>query len=1497
MEDSPDRMDWKADSPPQPDQRAAQGSLYTHQHLAASPYSHQHVNSTENQHLPSLYNTDQQIRDHQTEQQFARHHTQSQFNRLHMQPLFGHHYNQPQSDHHLSEQQSDQQPNPPHTQVQGEPFNHGRRRNFDEFSHGEQVELNRVNQPLILSGRVYVPPMDLRNLTPGEAHAVRQNVLELRQRNLDAERRGNLNSYDMRGQQWQSYLLQQLLVAGAAIALFSTAFLYGIFRGAVKSGKFAYRNRHQAHATFTLNIESTCNAAKRRVVAFSNSFSVTQRVQPNVKPPSPRRRNGVIRQPPMTSNLALWEDEMQARREELPMAMHGVESNAAEVSHHMMSGAIMDLDVEECINPLYDPLYSPYPMETEALDECVRDRIPLNPPLISIATNPTDERDVDTRRSDPVDLTEQPLSRPIRTSFVDFYPSPLVHKHDYGLNYHLATAGGSGSTDIAILNPNVITSSFSETAVFTPEETSAPPSSDTGSSSSACTTPIGAIESDASSLSEFSALTTMPEPRRSLLGVTKHEPITRTRIDDIYSDLPDQAGKRELPNCEFEDDPTESMAMEIYRATREEMELDLESSVDSEISAGIPSAQAGASVSIGSITPADAILASNTTSPIKNQRIQVSRSSGTVSGEAHEEHIPLSRTTHPNPNDINQASPISATTSMHVYGGEDSSLPGSFIEYEEEDPSSSHDHSQHDVLRSTYTPTHIFEQENSPMPADQLDSSFPISSAQIFEQQSLRPTTPTRNDGQQGSFFPASPIQLPDQQSSPLSSPRPDISPPVTPVPSRRQPRSQLVINTPKQISKKHVMFFQSPRTGRPVTKTKKYILGETMDFPISSSPAPNSASSTETSTLEIDSPTTIEETEAFNYFLAQHEPNTHYFSKKSVSQEKREFETISHISDNPESAGSSTIKTGEDEEAMVEITRPTAGSLEADKPVLETKYLESTADVSLIHANRPAGEAEGLAGSQLIEANESTAAQDGTAMTEGSSGVGADKPVIETEFSEITADSSSKDAYKPAKGVGSSAGSLLSRADKSTAKVDTTMTDGSSFLRADKPVIRMKVTQETAGSSLRETDKPAMEEDVAADRDEAIATTSGKAILKPLKDTLKLAKPEPSRRRSSPNRHSTQPVRKSLRLQNKSARISPPRVVQLTEKLTTLELSGVYGTTAKDSKQQKTERKAEEARAKQAAIEAAEEARRVQEEAEQRARKEAEELEEKARVAKEEAEEKARKEQAEEEERLRKTARRIPKEKVIQPLSPEWEGRVKAAMDTPDMRTVLVTLPSGTNLTRKDFGTLKVVPGRDPSHGWLNDEIILASLQQVVDYGLRVSNHAAGKTPKYHAFNTFFYKNLRDKGAQSIKRWATKVKIGGRALEEVERVFIPVHQRSHWTLLVVSPVARTIEYFDSMGGEADSYIRNAKLWLATEMGARFKEEEWAVPTGTHGVGPRQSNMSDCGVFTCTTARMVALGVDPMAYGGEDMGVQRGRMAAELLNGGLFGDFDPKVEF
>lgn len=274
-------------------------------------------------------------------------------------------------------------------------------------------------------------------------------------------------------------------------------------------------------------------------------------------------------------------------------------------------------------------------------------------------------------------------------------------------------------------------------------------------------------------------------------------------------------------------------------------------------------------------------------------------------------------------------------------------------------------------------------------------------------------------------------------------------------------------------------------------------------------------------------------------------------------------------------------------------------------------------------------------------------------------------------------------------------------------------------------------------------------------------------------------------------------------------------------------------------------------------------------------------------------AEETAQEETRAEDERLMRVCRRIPMGELIQPLDPKWEQCVYNVMATPGMLEVLATTSNGCKLTRRDLGTLKAVEGRDPPRGWLNDEVISACLQHVVDYGLRKSNHKIGETPKYHAFNTFFYMNLLEKGIKSIGNWATKAKIGKENLLDVERLFIPVHSGRHWSLIVVSPIGRTIEYFDSLGGSAHSYIHNMAVWLGAELGKLFKEEEWTVPTGILGAGPRQSNNSDCGVFTCTNARMVLLGLDPMEYEGSDCEIQRTRMVAELLNGGLKGDFEP----
>ena len=318
---------------------------------------------------------------------------------------------------------------------------------------------------------------------------------------------------------------------------------------------------------------------------------------------------------------------------------------------------------------------------------------------------------------------------------------------------------------------------------------------------------------------------------------------------------------------------------------------------------------------------------------------------------------------------------------------------------------------------------------------------------------------------------------------------------------------------------------------------------------------------------------------------------------------------------------------------------------------------------------------------------------------------------------------------------------------------------------------------------------------------------------------------------------------------------------------------------------------------------EAKEKARKEKEEAEEKARKEKEDAEQKALKEKEEAEAKARKQAEEVAEREKAGVRRIPIEDVIQPLDQNWDEKVSSAMREPMTKTVAHTT-TGVPLTRRAFG--KVLPQAgtpDDRAGWLNDEVIDAYLQAVVDHGQKVLGHKRGETPKIHAFNTFFHKKLtEDGGAENVKRWAKRAKIGGKDLEKVEWVFVPVNVHgNHWTMLVVSPIRKTIEYFDSLHGALDGPVMNIKAWLRSELGSAYKEEEWKLVEDEgyegRGKGPTQNNGSDCGVFSITTAKMVMLGVDPMAVSAADMPLQRRRVVAELLNGGFTGPFEPKIVF
>ena len=283
------------------------------------------------------------------------------------------------------------------------------------------------------------------------------------------------------------------------------------------------------------------------------------------------------------------------------------------------------------------------------------------------------------------------------------------------------------------------------------------------------------------------------------------------------------------------------------------------------------------------------------------------------------------------------------------------------------------------------------------------------------------------------------------------------------------------------------------------------------------------------------------------------------------------------------------------------------------------------------------------------------------------------------------------------------------------------------------------------------------------------------------------------------------------------------------------------------------------------------------------------EEEEERARRLAEQQAHKAQEDADRAREAQRRGLRATPNEPVIAPLSAEWEHRVNAALDAPAGK-VLAETPHA--VTRRDLGTLLPQRGTaDSSIGWLNDTVIAAAMTQVVAHGLARTGHKRGAVPKFHAYSTFFYTEFKSKGYEKVRRYGKRAGVMGANLLQCEMVFIPVHKASHWTLLVVYPMARAIEYYDSLSGYARPFLDDAKAWLANELGEHWNEDEWVTREGD---SPQQNNGKDCGVFLVTTAKMLMLGWNPAeAYDSRFMVTQRRRIAAEILAGGYQDDLAP----
>ncbi|KAI9894576.1 MAG: hypothetical protein M1814_001930 [Vezdaea aestivalis] len=254
--------------------------------------------------------------------------------------------------------------------------------------------------------------------------------------------------------------------------------------------------------------------------------------------------------------------------------------------------------------------------------------------------------------------------------------------------------------------------------------------------------------------------------------------------------------------------------------------------------------------------------------------------------------------------------------------------------------------------------------------------------------------------------------------------------------------------------------------------------------------------------------------------------------------------------------------------------------------------------------------------------------------------------------------------------------------------------------------------------------------------------------------------------------------------------------------------------------------------------------------------------------------------------------------------LDTQWESLVAAQManEGRGRDTVIHEKIPRVRLTRHDLGT--ILPQRhthDNPSGWLNDEMVNAYLAGLSIWANETlsqnppppgTNATAADPPYATVLPSQWWNNMRSRGHAGVARWATRKGIGGQRFLQADLVLIPIVDGAHWTLLAIRPKDRQVRHFNSFGGNSDQYLGKAKEYLEKEIGAAFVESEWTFRAGD---SPVQRNGSDCGMFVCTNAKLIAAGIEPAGqYTEAEMPYLRRRAVAELLHGGFRDEFDLK---
>jgi Ulp1 family protease len=137
----------------------------------------------------------------------------------------------------------------------------------------------------------------------------------------------------------------------------------------------------------------------------------------------------------------------------------------------------------------------------------------------------------------------------------------------------------------------------------------------------------------------------------------------------------------------------------------------------------------------------------------------------------------------------------------------------------------------------------------------------------------------------------------------------------------------------------------------------------------------------------------------------------------------------------------------------------------------------------------------------------------------------------------------------------------------------------------------------------------------------------------------------------------------------------------------------------------------------------------------------------------------------------------------------------------------------------------------------------------------------------KHYFFDTMFMYTLEeeDKELGDISSWT-------HLFHDYEKVFIPIlnYKKTHWVLVVVDMMSRTIVYYDSAltkkNKSGEKYLTLTKDFLE-----KVSKETITFQTMTYEKTPQQNNVYDCGVYVCAIMKCICEENKELKFSPDDM--------------------------